>query len=295
MRKITRLFLGVSLAVSGITMAAAQDQATATMHPPKYIQVTVEYTKPGKGGLAHDKTESAFVQQMTKLKFPINYWAFNSMSGKPRTIYISGFDSFSELGKANKIFDNPAVGAALEPLNVADGDLLEDSKSIIFSFDKDLSLRPGPDLLHMRFLEANIIHVKEGHIKEFRELAKMWVDLLGKAGTASHWDAFQAQYGEEAGYFVALTASKSMDDLDAESADGDKFVAALSDEEKKKMRELRSAAIDEDRTELYYVNPAQSYVPDSFIKADPSFWKPKSGGAAKPAAKPAASDKKSNP
>jgi hypothetical protein len=147
----------------------------------------------------------------------------------------------------------------------------------------------------MRFLEANIIHVKEGHIKEFRELAKMWVDLLGKAGTASHWDAFQAQYGEEAGYFVALTASKSMDDLDAESADGDKFVAALSDEEKKKMRELRSAAIDEDRTELYYVNPAQSYVPDSFIKADPSFWKPKSGGAAKPAAKPAASDKKSNP
>jgi hypothetical protein len=294
MRKITRLFLGVSLAVSGITMAAAQDQATATMHPPKYIQVTVEYTKPGKGGLAHDKTESAFVAQMAKLKFPINYWAFNSLSGKPRAIYISGFDSFSELGKANKMFDNPGVGATMEPLNVADGELLEDSKSIIFSYDKDLSLRPGPDLLHMRFLEADIVHVKEGHIKEFRELAKMWVDGYGKAGSAFHWDAFQAQYGEEAGYFVFLTADKSMDDLDAETAEGEKFVAALTDEQKKKLRELREAAIDEDRTELYYVNPSQSYVPDSFIKADP-FWKPKSGGAAKPAAKPAASDKKSNP
>ena len=294
MRKINRLLLTLPLAVSGITMAAAQDQPPASMHPPKYIQVTVEYTKPGKGGSAHDKTESAFVAQMTKAKFPINYWAFNSLSGKPRTIYISGFDSFGEFGKAAKIFGDPAVASALEPLNVADGELLEDSKTIIFSFDKDLSLRPGPDLFHMRFLEANIIHVKEGHIKEFRELAKMWVEGLGKAGESMHWDAFQAQYGEEAGYFIALTADKSLDDLDAESADGDKWFGTLSDEQKKKMGELRAAAIDEDRTELYYVNPAQSYVPDSFIKGDPGYWKPKSG-AAKPAAKPATSDKKSNP
>jgi hypothetical protein len=291
MSKINRLFLAVSLTVCSVTMAAAQD-APGAMKTPKYIQVTVEYTKPGKGGMAHDKTESAYVQAMAKAKFPINYFAFNSMSGKPRTIYISGFDSFAEMGKAEKVFDNPGVGATFEPLNVADGELLEDSKQIIFSFDNELSLRPGPDLMHMRFLEADIIHVKEGHIKEFRELAKMWVDLFGKAGTAMHWDCFQAQYGEEAGYFVALTDDKSLDDLDAETADGNKFNSMLTDEQKKKMRELREAAIDEDRTELYSLNAAQSYVPDSFIKADPGFWKPKSGGAAKAAAKPAAADDK---
>jgi hypothetical protein len=32
------------------------------------------------------------------------------------------------------------------------------------------------------------------------------------------------------------------------------------------------------------VNPAQSYVTDDYIQADPGFWKPK---AATPAAKPA--------
>jgi len=63
MRKITRLFLGVSLAVSGITMAAAQDQATATMHPPKYIQVRWNTPSPARR-TCHDKTESAFVAQM---------------------------------------------------------------------------------------------------------------------------------------------------------------------------------------------------------------------------------------
>jgi hypothetical protein len=41
------------------------------------------------------------------------------------------------------------------------------------------------------------------------------------------------------------------------------------------MRELRAAAIDTDRFELYSVNPAQSYVPDEYIQADPSYWKPK--------------------
>jgi hypothetical protein len=276
-------------------MAAAQDQVPAPMTPPKYLQVTVEYTKPGKGGLAHDKTEGAFVQAMTKAKFPINYWAYNSMSGKPRAIYISGFDSFAELGKANKIFDNPGVAAAFEPINVADGELLEDSNQLIFSYADDLSLRPSVDLLHHRFLEADIIHVHQGRGKEFHDLVKMWIDLYQKAGTSVHWDAFHAEYGEDGGYYVFLTADKSLDDVDAGFADGKKFWALLTDEDKKKLRELRAASIEEDRTEIYSVNPAQSYVPESFIKADPGYWKPKGATAAKAAAKPATDVKKANP
>jgi hypothetical protein len=273
-------------------MAPAQDQAPAPMSPPKYIQVTVEYTKPGKGGMAHDKTEGAFVQAMTKAKFPIHYWAYNSMSGKPRAIYISGFDSFGDLAKANKIFDSPALAAQFEPINVADGELLEDSKQLFFSYADDISLRPEVDLLHHRYLEADIIHVRQGHGKEFHELAKMWVDLYQKAGTAVHWDAFHTEYGEDSGYWVFLSADKSLDDVDASFADDKKLGTMLTDDEKKKLRELRAASIEEDHTELYSVNPAQSYVPESFIKADPGYWKPKSAMAAKPAAKPAAADSK---
>ncbi len=294
MRNISSLFVGLPLAVACISMAAAQDQPS-TMTPPKYLQVTVEYTKPGKGGLAHDKTESAFVQAMTKAKFPINYWAYNSMSGKPRAIYISGFDSFGELEKADKIFESPGVAATFESLNVADGELLEDSNQLIFSYDEDLSLRPGVDLFHHRFLEADIVHVRQGHGKEFQDLAKLWVSLYQKAGTSVHWDAFRAEYGEDSGYYVFLTADKSLDDVDAGFADGKNLGTILTDDDKKKLRELRAASIEEDRTEIYSVNPAQSYVPDSFIKADPGYWKPKGAMAAKPMAKPAADAKKATP
>jgi hypothetical protein len=291
MRKTYTLFAGLSLAVVSVTMAAAQDPALAPMTPPKYIQVTVEYTKPGRGGLAHDKTESAFVQAMTKAKFPINYWAYNSMSGKPRAIYISGFNSFHEFGEAGKIFDNPAVAAAIEPLNVADGELLEDSKQLIFSYEDDLSLRPEVDLFHHRFLEADIVHVRPGKGKEFHELAKMWVDMYGKVGTAVHWDAFHVEYGEDAGSYVFLTADNSLDDIDASEADDKKLGPTLTDDQKKTLRDLRAECIDEDRTELYSMNPAQSYPPASFIKADPGYWKPKGAMAAK-VAKPATDDKK---
>ena len=71
MKKFSPLLLGLSLAVAGSSVAVAQDQTTASVSTPKYLQIIVEYTKPGKGGLAHDKTESAFVQAMTKANFPI--------------------------------------------------------------------------------------------------------------------------------------------------------------------------------------------------------------------------------
>ena len=58
---------------------------------------------------------------------------------------------------------------------------------------------------------------------------------------------------------------------------------------------LFGAAVDTSHSELFAVNPNQSYVSADWIKKDATFWKPKSqqspkaaAVAAKPAAKPAA-------
>jgi hypothetical protein len=269
-------------------MAIAQDQTA-----PKYLQVTVEYTKPGKGGLAHDKTEGAFVQAMAKAKFPIHYTAFNSMSGKPRAIYLAHFNSFDELQKANKVFDDPVTGAAFEKLNVADGELLEDSKQLIFSYVPDLSYHSKTPSGSIRYLEARILHVRPGHGKDFEDLVKMWMALSDKIGSTDHWGAYRVEYGDQVGSYVFLTGDNSMADIDQSYSEDPKFLAAMTDEDKSKMRELRAAALDADRFELYSVNPAQSYASDEFIQTDPKFWKPKP--AAAPAAKPAMEEKKAKP
>jgi hypothetical protein len=283
MNKFSPLLLGLSLAVAGSSVTVAQDQSTASVSTPKYLQIIVEYTKPGKGGQAHDKTESAFVQAMTKANFPINYIAFNAMSGKPRAIYLSHFDTFEALEKAMKVFEGPAA-AEFEKLNVADGELLEDTKSLFFSFVPELSYHTRTDISHGHFLEARIIHVRPGHGKDFSELVKMWIAAEEKVGGADHWGAYRIEYGEQLGSYIFLTSDNSLADIDQSNALESKFNAVLSESDRVRMRELREAAIDADRFELYSVNPAQSYVPAEFIKADPDFWKPKAVEA--PAAEP---------
>ena len=297
MRKLNPILLGLSLAVCSGLPAAAQDASQATVSAPKYMEITVEYTKPGKGGMAHDKTESAFVQAMTKANFPIHYVAFNSMSGQARAIYLAHFDSFDALQKANKAFDNPASMAEFERFNVADGELLESTKQLIFSYRPDLSYHSKTPTPQVRYLEARILHVRPGHGKEFDDLVKMWMAAADKAGSSDHWGAYRMEYGDQLGSYVFLTGDNSMADIDQSYAEEPKFTAALTDEDKKKMRELRAAAIDTDRYELYSVNPVQSYVSEDWIKADPEFWKPKPPAAprAKPAAKPAEAEKKATP
>jgi hypothetical protein len=280
--KLSPILLGLSLAVAVSLPAAAQDASTAATSTPKYLQVVVEYLKPGKGGLAHDKTEGAFVQAMRKANFPLHYTAYNSMSGRARAIYLSAFNSFDQMQQANKIYDAPAVASEFERINVADGELLDEARVLIFSSDPDLSYHsktPGPQ---NRYLEADIVQVRPGHGKDFEDLMKLYMAAFDKAGTTQHWGAYRTEYGESIGTYVFLTASNSLAEIDQRFSEDPKIRTALTDDDKKKIRELRAASIESEREELYSVNPAQSYVTDDYIKADHGFWKPKT---AAPAAK----------
>ena len=52
-----------------------------SMAPPKILNVVREVVKPGKGGAAHERTESAFVRAMTAAKATDHYFALDSLSG----------------------------------------------------------------------------------------------------------------------------------------------------------------------------------------------------------------------
>ncbi len=123
MNKISPILLGLSLAVAGSSMAAAQQTASL----PKVLQITREFLKPYKGGAAHDKTESAFITAMTKAKFPAYYLGLDSLSGKSRALFLTKYDSFADWEKDNKIVDkNPTLSSELDRASVADGELLEE-------------------------------------------------------------------------------------------------------------------------------------------------------------------------
>lgn len=82
MKRIGLILLRLTLAVVCTSLAAAQENASGTPSIPKVLQITCEYTKPYKAGQAHEKTEYAFIQAITRAKFPAYYLGMTPMSAR---------------------------------------------------------------------------------------------------------------------------------------------------------------------------------------------------------------------
>lgn len=272
MKKISPILLGLSLAVAGSSMAAAQQASTSV---PKVLQITREWVKAGKAGMVHDKSESAFVQAMAEAKSPTHYTAMCSLSGKSRCLYLTGYSSFDAWQKDQEaVAKNKDLSAKLDAALVEDGDLLDSVDQAVLTYDEDLSYHaPGPTP-QARFMEITEFHVRLGHNKDFADLAKMYSAACEKAGSSAHWAMFHLEYGGAGGTYLLLSSDKSMAEIDSGFAEGKKIQAAMGDEGMKKFLELEVAAVENVNTQLFAINPRQSYVSDEWIKEDPDFWKP---------------------
>lgn len=289
--RISPVLLGLSLAVAGSSLAAAQDAVPTSSLAP-VLQITREYVKPYRAGAAHDKTESAFVAAMTRAKFPAYYIGMDSLSGKSRALFMTRYASFEEWEKDNKIVDQtPSLSAALERAGTADGDLLDELDSAVFTYDADLSYHSHTDLQNHRVYQISVFHVRPGHRKDWQEVVKIVKEAHDKAGDSAHWGTYEVAFGAEDGTFIALSGDPSMSAIDRAFAEDKKFQDALGPEGLEKLDKLFGETVDSSRSELFAVNPKQSYVSEDWVKADPSFWRPKAAtetAAAKSMTKPAA-------
>jgi len=267
-------------------------QSSPAPSTPHVLQFIREYTKPGKGGSLHDKSEGNFVQTMTRAKWPTHYVALNSLSGKNRVIYLMRYDSFDAYEKDSLAMQkNSALSAALDHATIIDGDLL-DSMDQGFLIERDsLSYKSVNDIGHMRYLEASTFHVRPGHQSQWDELVKLVKAGYDKAGdTSVHWGMYQLTYGGTDGTYLVLTAHPNLAEIDHGFLDDKKFSDAVGKDGLKKLDQLMAEAVESSDNEIFAVNPHQSYAADEWIKEDPSFWKPKPAAApaakSTPAAKP---------
>lgn len=290
MKRISPYLLGLSLAVACSTAAVAQDQSMGTTAVPKVLQITREFLKPGKAGAAHDKSESVFVQAMARAKWPTHYFALNSLSGKTRALYLTGYPSFEAWEKDNAaVAKNAALSAELEHASVADGELLDSMDQVVYTFDEELSYKTPQDLPHARFMDVTVYKVRPGHGKEWRDVVKQAIDASKKAETSAHWAMFEVAYGTDNGTYIMLSADKSLSEVDTGFKESKQFREAFGEEGWKSFNDLYAAAVESSHSELFSINPKQSYPYDSWVNANPDFWKPK---AAAPAVKPVAVEKK---
>jgi hypothetical protein len=281
------LALAVLLPVGISGIAAAQDKSGPRM-PPKVLVASREYTKPGKSGMQHDKTESLFVQAMMHAKWPVHYLAMESLSGKSRALFFTGYESFEAWEKDTRAVEkNPGLMAALDHAGEVDGDLLSETDGSVLSFREEYSLRPEVDIAHTRYFEISAWQVKQGHDKDWDEIVKLVKAAYDKMPDV-HWAAYQAVYGFPDTTYIIFNPMKSLAEVDKNFAANKDFEAAMGEEGMKKLSALSAAAIELSQTNLFAINPRMSYPFEEWVTGDPEFWKPKPAAAAakKPADKP---------
>ena len=285
MRKLASFLLVTLFTFAGLALAAAQE-ATETVPPPKVLSVFREFLKPGKGGSPHEKAESAFVQAFARAKWPTHYLTVNSLTGRPRALFLTRYDSFEAWEKDSQaVAKNAALSAALDRAAVADGDLLSDADASVLIYNEEQSLRAAVDIAHMRYFEIYLYRVKPGHRQEWDELVKLVKGAYEKIPDV-HWATYQAAYGQEGTTFVIFIPLKSTIEIDKGFEHDKQFAANLGEDGLKRLNELEGACVEFTQRNLFQFSPKMSYPPDEWVKADPDYWKPKAEATTKAAAKP---------
>ena len=287
MKTIASCLLGATLLSTGLSLAAAQEAPEGTTPPPKILVIDREFLKPGKGGAAHEKTESAFVQAFARAKWATHYFAANSLTGKNRTLFFIPYDSFASWEKdAMAQQKNAALSAATDRAALADGELLSETDAGVFTYNEDQSLRGPVDIAHMRYFEIALYRVRPGHRKEWKDIVKLVKAAYDKIPD-THWAVYEALYGQEDVTYLVIIPMKSAAEIDKSVETDKQFVEAMGEDGMKKLSELESSAVEFTQTNLFQFSPAMSYPPDAWVKADPDFWKPKAAatGKAMPKAK----------
>jgi hypothetical protein len=264
------------LAVAGFTdsiKVAAQHMAAETTPPPKLLYIVNEAIKPGRSGLAHQKTETAFSTAMANAKWPQHYLGMDSLSGKSHALFFVGYDSFADWQKdMDATQKNTMLTAALDRASMADGDLLTDIETSVYLYRDDLSFRSPVKLEDMRYMEISIYKVRPGHHKDWTDLVKLYEAACANIPGA-HWALYEKAYGAESSTrFLVITPMKSLAEVDQEFKDNDAIESALGKEQMRKLHELEVSAVESTEAHLFAINPKLSYAPDSWGKANPKYW-----------------------
>jgi hypothetical protein len=270
---------GLSLALAG--SLAAQAQAPA-LPPANILNIETINIKPYADG-PFDKVASEYPGLSQQLNDPIHVLAMEALTGAPRAIFLSGFDSFEALQKNEEWHPGDAsTDAKFDALDAREAPYISEVCHTIWIYRPDLSNNvAGADLPHSRYWQVIIIHMRPGHGEQFEELAKLSRDARVKSGQNIPLAAYQGLMGVTDAYLI-LVPMKSLKDLDNGPAHQKDYDAALGDKGRNLVNKLSEESVASVENNIWMVNPGWSYVEKSWIDADPQYW------GAEPAAKHAA-------
>jgi hypothetical protein len=280
MKKWLGSVAGLSLALT-LTGPLAAHAQTPAVPPPNILNIETVNIKP-YADEPYDKVASQYPALSEHLKDPTHVLAMEALTGSPRAIYLTGYDSYEALQKNEEwLLGDAAADAKFDALDAREAPYISEVQYAIWHYRPDLSNNvAGADIPHSHYWEVIIFHMRSGHVEQFEELTKLYRDASLKSGQNVPWATYEGLAGVTDAYLV-LVPMTSLKDVDTGLAHKKDFGAALGDEGRGRMNKLSEENVASVEDNIWMVNPEWSYVEKSWIDADPQYWAPE------PAAKPA--------
>lgn len=276
------ILLAVGVCLAGAAAAQAQE---AMMGPPKVLTTIREVEKPGKSA-AHTDSEAGYPRAMAKANWPTHYLALRAITGLPRVLFLTPYDSMAAWEKDGMAEEkDAALTADMDRLDAKDGEFLTESTRGTLIYMPELSYHPEISVKGTRYFLIASIHVKPGHGEHFAEIRKLVKAAHEKANLNEHYAVFRFGAGAPNGSYVIFIPMKSAAEIDQmPDLHGQAYKDALGEEGRKKIQEFDREGVESSESQLFIFSPKMSYPPKEWVAADPDFWAPKA--AAMPAAKP---------
>lgn len=290
-----RIGIGILLmSLLGVVLpVVAQDDGAGPA--PNVLQIFVERVKPGRTA-AHEKIETGWPKAFRNSKNPSHYLAMTSITGPTEAWFVAGYPNYEAWEKETKSQEtDAALQAELSRLSAADGDVLDNVRSVTARFRADMSHRPNLNIGAYRYISVTTVRVRPGMQSKFVEARKMIKAAHEKAGNKDYYSVFEVQSGMTGPAYLIFIPMKSLKEVDEAGPlhTSAAYVEALGGEEgQNKIAELANAAIVNTDNAIFAFNPKISSPPPEYSKADPAFWNPKPMMAAAPKAKTTAENKK---
>jgi hypothetical protein len=283
--------LSISAAVVAPAPVVAQQQIyadSASAAPPPVLQISREGVKPGKGPL-HEKSEASWAAAYKKANLKYYYVGTSAMSGPSEVWFFNAYASMEDAEKATAaLAANTAAQAEVDRVNISDGDLLSNTRSMYAFYNADLSYRPNFNLGEYKYFLVDTYRVKLGHMEKFTKFRKTINAAHEKANVDEHMLVYSVGLGSPTGTVLVFQPTKSLKEWDEGGkthGKGSAYYEAVGDDGRKMYADFFENDLQFTQRDILAISPAMSVVSKKVIAANPDFWKPKATMAKSPAAK----------
>jgi hypothetical protein len=283
--------LAVTLFLSLLCIPNSWGQDNTAVNPavnsvlaPPYLLVLVHQEILYGKATARQKLEVAKARICNRIDVPSTWINFQSVTGPRQEFFFDPFESYQQMEQSfsdwSKVYAaHPDLARTQEDIDAL---LKSESTTIALRRDDMGYLVDHIDLSATRFMRVLEVHLLPGHENDFVEASRILGDAYEKISLDAPWVVYQVKFGMEPPVFLVfmpMPALTQNDDLlyweeDLRKAEGE--------EGTRRLEQIEREGYVSTKSNLYAVSAEMSHVSKEFAAANPGFWNPKPGTAAKP-------------